>query len=207
MKRVLKQKRCRSCRREFTPSNSLTKVCSTKCALELVWQKNEQILNRAIKSQQKVIRQARRERKLKLKRRQDWIKDLQVVFNKFIRLRDRGENCISCGKSEQELKIKNPISMVCGHYLSVGSHPELRVTEFNANLQCTRCNGGAGKYGQFNGKGITVTNQYRINLIAKIGQKNVDVLEGPHKPLKIDINQIKTLIAVYKLKIKQLEVD
>ena len=162
------------------------------------------MLNLLIHWQKSIPLQKRKE---KLKCRNDWIKDLQAVFNKFIRLRDQGDNCISCGKSEAELKIKNPISMVCGHYLSVGSHPELRFTEFNCALQCTRCNGGAGKYGQFNNKGLTVTKQYRVNLIAKIGQKNVDILEGPHKPLKFDIDQIKAMIAEYRVKIKQLQGD
>ena len=203
--RKCKPKECKVCGTIFPPFNSLTKVCSTKCALELVEKKNEQILNRAIKSQQKVIRQARRERKEKLKRRQDWIKDLQVVFNKFIRLRDKDDPCISCGKYDHEINdYLVGGKWDCGHYLSVGAHPELRFTEFNANKQCKSDNAGAGKFAH---KNNTVTQNYRINLIAKIGQKNVDILEGPHKPLKLDINQIKTLIAVYKLKIKQLQVE
>lgn len=203
--RKCKPKKCRVCPSEFQPMNSLQITCGLKCALELVEQKKEKVKKRDIRQADKINRQDIRARKLKLKNRADWIKDLQAIFNKFIRLRDKGENCISCGKSEQELKIKNPISMVCGHYLSVGAHPELRFTEFNAHLQCTRCNGGAGKYGQFNGKGLTVTKEYRVNLIKKIGQKNVDVLEGPHEPLKLDIDQIKAKITEYKIKIKEIE--
>ena len=205
--RKCKPKECKQCKQEFTPFNSLQVCCDIECAIDYQQAKKDKELKRDLRESEKATRQSIRDRKLKLKSRNDFIKDLQAIFNKFIRLRDNGDNCISCGKSKAELKINSHISMVCGHYLSVGAFPELRFTEFNANLQCTRCNGGAGKYGQFNNKGLTVTKEYRINLIAKIGQKNVDILEGPHKPLKLDIDQLKTLIAVYKLKIKQLEVD
>ena len=205
MKKVLKQKQCRSCKSPFTPFNSLTKVCSTKCALELVGQKNEQILNRAIKSQQKVIRQARRERKEKLKTKSQWIKELQILFNRYNRYLDTDDPCISCGRYDWEIDdCLVGGKWDCGHYLSIGSHPELRFTENNAHKQCKSCNAGAGKFAK---KNNTVTQNYRINLIAKIGKKNVDILEGPHKPLKLDIDQINTLIAVYKLKIKQLQAE
>ena len=205
MKRTCKEKKCRQCKEVFTPYNSLQVCCDPFCAVDYVKAKQEKKLKRDLKIAEKIERADLRKRKEKLKSKKDFIKDLQAVFNKFIRLRDKGENCISCGKNEAELNINNPISMVCGHYLSVGAHPELRFTEFNANLQCTRCNGGAGKYGQFNGKGLTVTKEYRINLIAKIGQCNVDVLESKHEPLKLDVDHIKDKIKEYKQKIKGLE--
>ena len=187
------------------PYSSLSVTCSVDCAILHTNMKAEKKLKRDIKFAEKVARFDLKRRKEKLKSKNDWKKDLQAIFNKFIRIRDKGHNCISCGKSEAELKINHHISMVCGHYLSVGARPELRYTEFNASLQCTRCNGGAGKYGKFNGKGLTVTQDYRVNLIAKIGQANVDILEGPHKPLKLDMDQIKVRISEYKQKIKELE--
>ena len=57
-----------------------------------------------------------RERKEKLKSRSDWLKDLQRVFNEFIRLRDADLPCISCGRYHQG-------QWHAGHYRSVGGLP------------------------------------------------------------------------------------
>ncbi len=205
MVKKLNSKKCRGCKGSFVPRNSLQVCCDLMCAIEYDEIKKDKKLAGDIKQAEKIKRADIRERKEKLKNRNDWIKDLQKVFNEFIRWRDYGNKCISCDKFEYELKINHSIAMVCGHYLSVGANPELRFTENNAHLQCTRCNGGAGKYGKFNGKGLTVTKLYRINLINKIGHDEVDKLEGPHKPLKLDIYQIKQLIIDYRLKIKLLK--
>ena len=190
----MKSKRCKVCKEEYLPWNSLQKVCSPKCAI--VHTKNEK---------QKARKRDTRKRKEALKTKSDWLKEAQTAFNAYIRERDRGNVCISCGKSEQELKIDNPISMVCGHFLSVGSHPELRYNPMNANLQCTRCNGGAGKYGQFNSKAKTVTQEYRENLIKKIGQASVEWLEGPHKAQNWTVLDIKEIKQWYKDQLKNLK--
>jgi len=160
----------------------------------------------AKEKQAKERRKDTRKRKQALKTLSDWLKDAQNAgFNPYIRYRDRGHACISCGKYEHELKINNPISMVCGHYLSVGSHPELRFHPFNAHLQCTRCNGGAGKYGQFNSKAKTVTQEYRERLIQKIGIENVEWLEGPHKAQNLIIEDVKEIKQYYREQLKILK--
>jgi hypothetical protein len=198
----LKSKKCRNCKDSFIPWNSLQVCCGPGCAIDYDIMKKEKKLKRDIKQAEKVERANLRDRKEKLKRRQDWIKDLQVVFNKFCRLRDFDDPCISCGRHEWEIEgYLVGGKWDCGHYLSIGAHPELRFTEFNGNKQCKSCNGGAGKFAK---KNNTVTQQYRINLIAKIGQNNVDVLESKHEPLKLDISEIKERIKEYKQKIKQI---
>jgi hypothetical protein len=58
------------------------------------------------------------------------LKKAQIVFNKFIRLRDKDKGCISCGATVTE----------AGHYYSQGHHSALRFNEINTNGQCTRCN-------------------------------------------------------------------
>lgn len=187
---------CKSCQTKFEPKyNTIQPTCSIQCAIDYA---NEKKL--------KERRKDTRKRKQALKTLPDWKKDAQNnAFNPYIRYRDRGQVCISCGKSEQELNIKNPISMVCGHYLSVGAYPELRFHPFNAHLQCTRCNGGAGKYGQFNSKALTVTQEYRERLIKKIGQSNVDWLESPHQAQNLTIDDAKEIKAYYKNQLKYLK--
>ncbi len=58
------------------------------------------------------------------------LKKAQIVFNRFIRLRDQSKGCISCGTEVTE----------AGHYYSQGHHSALRFNEVNTNGQCTRCN-------------------------------------------------------------------
>ena len=65
--KTLKPKKCKSCGIEFTPKNSLQKVCSPKCALDLTRQNAQKAQERAEKKKQ-------RERKAKLKSRSEWLK-------------------------------------------------------------------------------------------------------------------------------------
>ena len=129
--------------------------------------------------------------------------ELQPIFNKYVRIRDAGLPCISCRRYENEI----PERFVggkwdCGHYLTRGAHPELRVNLKNAHKQCKSCNGGSG---QFSGKNRTVSEAYRANLIEKIGQDDVDWLEGPHQPLNYDSDYIRRFKKIFRLKTKRLE--
>lgn len=108
------------------------------------------------------------------------IKKAQVVFNAYIRKRDSGLPCISCGSS-------NPNQ--AGHYLSAGHHSVHRFNEKNVHLQCTRCN----MY--LSGNPIS----YRINLVKKIGADQVEILEGTrHNKKKWDRLELETIINEYK---------
>jgi hypothetical protein len=123
-----------------------------------------------------------------LKTRGDWLKETQREFNKYIRARDTGSACISC--SRVNLKKIN-----AGHYLSVGSRPELRFHPFNCHLQCEHCNtylsGNQAKY--------------RINLVDQIRIDNVEWLEGPHEIPKWTIDEIKEIKAHYRAELKRLK--
>lgn len=111
----------------------------------------------------------------------------QTDFNKFIRTRDEGNNCISCGKPP---KKKN-----AGHYKSRGAYPELRFDVFNCHLQCEHCNT------HLSGN----LSNYRVNLISKIGLDKVEWLEGPHEPKRYTIPQLKTIQKLFKQMTKALE--
>lgn len=178
-----KEHKCKVCGDYFVKTISSTqKVCSPKCAIAL---SKEQ----ARKKKEKEERAERRERKAKLKSRSEWLKDAQSVFNKFIRLRDKNEPCISCGKYHTG-------QYHAGHYRSVGACPELRFCELNVHKQCTPCND------QKSGNIIF----YRKNLVKKIGVDKVEWLERQdHEPKKYTIEECKEIIKYYKLKIKELE--
>jgi hypothetical protein len=59
--------------------------------------------------------------------------ELQLLFNQFIRLRDKGKPCISCGKPEKYLQA--------GHFYSVRMYDGLRFNEDNCHGECAGCNG------------------------------------------------------------------
>jgi 5-methylcytosine-specific restriction endonuclease McrA len=138
---------------------------------------------------QKEFNAETRQRKQRLKTRQEWLKDAQTVFNKFIRLRDQGLSCVSCGRPDG-----NDHQRHASHYKSRGAHPELALNEFNCHASCATCNNFLS--------GNLVP--YRVELIKRIGLDKVEWLEGKHEPLKLTIDEIKELIAEYKAKIKQL---
>lgn len=131
--------------------------------------------------------------KVKIQRRTDYIKKLDRVFSEFIRLRDTMPNgmfrCISCGK------IKPYSQADCGHYHS-RTHMSTRFDEENANAECRSCN-------RFCADHLV---GYRKNLIAKIGEHRLDVLEWrAHQTKKWSDFELKELIKHYQAKIKDLK--
>lgn len=57
--------------------------------------------------------------------------ELEAIFNEFIRLRDYGLPCISCGKVTY---------LQAGHYFPVNGYGGLRFDEDNVNGECAGCN-------------------------------------------------------------------
>ena len=186
----MKPKKCKLCKNEFMPRLPIQPYCGPGCALEVVYKAKRKKLEQAKKEYSKETRR----RKNKLKTRADYIKDLQVVFNTYIRTRDHDKPCISCGCASVSDHLTGG-SWDCGHYRSVGSTPELRFEPLNAHKQCKKCNRDLS--------GNIV--EYRGKLIDRIGQSSLDWVEGPHKPLKLTIDDAKELIKTYRIKIKELK--
>ena len=170
----MRPKKCKICKNVFEPTKPLQQVCGWDCAIEL--------------SRIKTVRKEVKEARLKLKSRSDWLKDTQVVFNKYIRLRDQDDGCISCGS-------KSAYAYHAGHYRSIGSAGHLRFNEQNCHRQCSACNT------HLSGNLI----RYRLGLIRKIGIHAVETLESDNDTIKIGIEEIKILKAYFSAKIKTHE--
>lgn len=182
----VKRKTCRCCGGKFRPSLSTQKACSVKCALDLAKQPEGQKVGRKA-----IADRERREiqvRKQKLKTRADYVREMQVVFNQWVRLRDADLPCISCGRHHEG-------QYHAGHYRTVGANPELRFEPLNVHKQCAPCN---------NHKSGDIVN-YRINLVHRVGAEAVAFLEGPHEARRYTIEDLKALKAEYKAKIKELK--
>lgn len=185
-------KKCRVCKTKFEPLNSLQQVCSTACAL----QKAQKDLQKDAERKAKEQRQWIREQKAKLKTRGDHLKEAQQAFNAYVRARDEGQPCISCGRSDGEIGGHlTGGKWDCGHYRSVGANPELRFEPLNAHRQCKKCNRDLS--------GNVV--DYRINLIRRIGQKAIDWLEGPHEAKHYTTDELKEIKRKYRAMKRELE--
>jgi len=172
----MKTRKCKYCKQPFEPSVFLQKNCfEPNCVTEWIndvkqknWQKKKAKL------------------KLDLMTVQDYIKIAQQVFNKYIRLRDAGNLCISCQKK--------PLKENAGHFYNANNHWNVRFDERNVHLQCEHCNT------YLSGNLI----EYRKQLINKIGIEQLTLLElEANKTRKFTIDELKQIINKYKLKIKQ----
>lgn len=182
-----KPKKCRvaTCRASFVPSRMGQAVCSPACALI----DGPRHAPKARKALADIERKDIKVRKEKLKSRADHLKDTQQAFNAWIRARDAGQPCISCGTTVD-------VQYCAGHYRTTAASPELRFEPLNVNLQCNRnCN--MGKSGNLLG--------YRPGLIQKIGIEAVEWLEGPHQPKKYTVDELKAMTAEYRAKTRELK--
>ena len=180
----MKTCKAQSCRQKFEPWNSLQKACSVECSLEVARQEQQDKEKRQIEA----ARKADRQRLDELKPRAKHLKEAQQAFNTYIRERDRDQPCISCGTYRAG-------QFHAGHYRTTKAAAELRFNELNCQKQCAQCN-------TFDSGNII---EYRINLIQRIGQANVEWLEQQHEPKHYTIEDLKAIKAHYRRLTRELQ--
>lgn len=186
-----KPKKCRvaTCRASFVPSRMGQAVCSPACAM-IDAPRHEPKARKALAD---IERKEIKVRKEKLKSRGDHMREAQQAFNAYIRARDQaaGHPCISSGKPLDW----SGNAVDAGHYRSVGSAPHLRFDERNCHAQSKQDN-------RFlSGNAV----DYRIGLIARIGQEAVDDLEADQSVRNYSVEQIKGIKAYYRAKTRELK--
>ena len=168
-------KSCKKCGETFTPFSTLDKHC-------YVCKKTEQ----ALKNLAKIKKDKVKKQKEDLLTTSDYLKMAQQVFNKWCRLRDQDQPCISCGKEINGVRHAS-------HYLSSGGHSAVRFHPDNVWVSCYKCNV------MLSGNGI----EYRMRLIKKIGLERVEWLEiNGHEVKRWTKDELKELITKYKNLIK-----
>lgn len=186
-----KPKTCKNpaCRASFVPQRLGQAVCSPKCALATVEvQKAKEKKSLALAGRREI-----KVRKEALKGRGDHMREAQQAFNEYIRTRDQaaGHPCISSGKPLDW----SGNAVDAGHYRSVGSAPHLRFDERNCHAQSKQDN-------RFlSGNAV----DYRIGLIARIGQEAVDALESDQSVCKYTVDEIKAIKVTYRAKTRELK--
>jgi hypothetical protein len=172
-------KKCKNCGNLFTPYTSLQKFCTeSECIRVLVEE-----------TKAKEWKKKKAKKKEELMSLQDHLKVTQAIVNKWIRLRDKDEPCISCGKQIKGVKHAS-------HYLSSGGHSFVRFHEDNIWKSCYKCNV------MLSGNQI----EYRKRLIEKIGVERVEWLESNGSNIKKwTLAELKEIQYIYKQKIKDYE--
>jgi hypothetical protein len=171
--------RCKNCKEKFEPKTFLQKYCFKDECMKVFVEKTKE----------KAWKEKKQKMQQDLETVQDYVKMAQIIFNKYIRLRDKGNVCISCQK---------PINGVshASHYLSAGGHSNVRFNEDNVWVSCYKCNV------MLSGNQV----EYRKALIKKIGIERVEWLEDNGSiERKFTKEELKNLMQKYKLKCKELE--
>jgi uncharacterized CHY-type Zn-finger protein len=180
---------CTVCKTSFTPQRIGAKVCSPYCALTLGPSSRAKALKVALVKELKADAVKRQD----MRSKPQLVALAQKAFNKFIRARDAGKPCISCGKPLQAATVGGAFD--CGHYRSVGSAVHMRFVEDNAHGQCKHCNRHLA------GNHVA----YRAGLIERIGLHSVELIERDNTLRKYTKEGLQEVARHYNAEAKQLK--
>lgn len=158
-------RKCGHCRKPASMGNAVQSWCSIECGLAMARKAQDKQAKRKAKESRTVQREA----KERVKTTPTLRKEAQQAFNSWIRARDAGLPCVSCGRPDDGKHQRH-----AGHYRSVGGHPALRFHPDNCHAQCATCNN------HLSGNLVP----YRAELIKRIGLAAVSALEGPQAPAR-----------------------
>ena len=114
--------------------------------------------------------------------------ELQIIFNSYIRERDKNQPCISCGQFKP---------LQAGHFFPVNGYDSLRFNEDNVHGECAGCN--CFDEGHLIG--------YQDNLRVRIGNDRLEELKERARDYKKNgykwtRSELEAMIERYKNKLK-----
>lgn len=173
-----KPRPCQACGKPFVPARPLQSVCSPRCAARKVKQD---------KAEERAQIKTRREA---VKNRVQWLAECQAIANKYARIRDAGDGCISCDK---------PASWGGqwhgSHFRSVGAASAVRLNLWNIHKACSVCNH------HLSGNVAA----YRPRLVEKIGAARVEWLEAQNQLVRYDVDYLKKYKRVMGKRLRRME--
>ena len=172
--------KCKFCKKDFTQFNSTISVCGYQCAIE--WGK----LHPKKTSIKRVNSQLKSEAKEKLETYSQKVNKAKVIFQKWIRERDKDLPCISCGTTKASM-------WHASHFKKAETFSGVIFHELNTWKSCSKCNVF------LNGNEL----KYRENLVKKIGVEQVEALEqlaNETRTKKWTIEELNTIKTKYKIK-------
>lgn len=177
---------CKVCGSTFTKLRPLQRVCGPLCALEVARVQAKRKADKAEKEDRKKTR----EKLDAMRTKPQLVKLAQAAFNAFVRARDKGKPCISCGT----ILTGEANTYDCGHYRSVGSAPHMRFVEDNAHGQCKHCNRHLA------GNHVS----YRQGLIDRVGLDAVEKIESDQTLRKYTKEGLEEIARHYRAEARKL---
>lgn len=171
-----KPRPCPVCRNGFVPVKPMQSVCGPRCAVKKVKQ---------AKVEERAQIKTRKEKALTISQRRA---RAQIEVNAYVRLRDAGLPCISCGRHHEG-------QWHAGHYRSRGAAVNLALDPRNIHRQCAPCNNH--RHGNAIG--------YRAGLLERYGLEFVEALEADNAPRHQTAQEIDAIRDTYRAKAKELK--
>lgn len=197
------RRKCAHCREWFHPARDGQVACSFECANAIGKEQTAKAREAAKqkeaqrqRAEEKSGRQRRKAKRESFKTKAQWDKEAQSAFNRYIRIRDEGKECVSCGNPLiGKSNYLTGSAIDASHYRSRGAASHLKFNVFNVHSACTRCNR------QLSGNAV----EYRIRLIERIGQERVERLESDNEPRRFDIPYLLRIKSIFTRKARALE--
>lgn len=197
------RRKCKVCSAWFIPAYDNIRWCCPEhgaiYALELRAKEKVKAEAKRIRDKhvaEKEGRQRRQAKRESFKTKAQWDKEAQSAFNRYIRIRDEGKECVSCGNPLiGKSNYLTGSAIDASHYRSRGAASHLKFNTFNVHSACTRCNR------QLSGNAV----EYRIRLINRIGLERVECLEANNEPRRFDIPYLQRIKSIFTRRARQLE--
>ncbi|RWT84804.1 recombination protein NinG [Enterobacter cloacae] len=190
---------CKVCKEKFTATFDNVWWCCPEhgaiYALDLRAKQKVKETAKRIKERKEKDRAESRDlkaRKVALKTKPQWRAEAQAAFNRYVRLRDAGKPCISCGRMPEQ---KFGGTMDCGHYRTRGAAAHLAFNLHNTAAQCVYCNrdrDGAQK-------------AFEQGLIERIGAEKVEAINNDNSVRWFDIPYLQRIKSIFTRKARALE--
>lgn len=180
------KRKCMVCGEEFERVRFGQVVCSPLCGVQYAAAQKDKAIKAAEAKAKREEKADLVARKRKLETLPELTKKAQAAFNRYIRVRDKGLPCISCGAPWRD-------TFQACHYVPAGRSNKLRFDEDNVHGGCVRCN----LYESGNLRG------YRIGLIAKIGAARVEAMEIDHEAKRFTHDELREIEDKYKRMAKE----
>lgn len=186
---TMRRTTCAHCRKKLEPGEYIHDACKAPYA-EACGAKAERKAAKAIKTSAKEDRAETKRRKEKLKTERDWLNECQVIANRYARVRDRNDGCISCDKPDSWDGQWHG-----SHFRSVGAASAVRLNLWNVHKACSVCNNHlSGNIGE-----------YLPRLVAKIGAEKVEWLKAQNGITRYGIDYLKRYKAVIGKRLRRME--
>jgi 5-methylcytosine-specific restriction endonuclease McrA len=147
-------------------------------------------MDKATQARERQHKQETKTRRDKIKTKTEWLTEAQAAVNAYVRIRDRGKPCVSCGKPDNGTHQRH-----ASHYRSVGACSSLRFNLKNVYASCQQCN--TSKSGNLL--------EYRIRLKASYGESLVEWLESQNEPKRYETDYLIRLRDVFRKRVNQLK--